>query len=80
MYNFDNTLVPSFLIGFSSFLQITRTTIKSGMSSKFGQIGPWTAELAALERLIKIFYLLENYFMTCWLSDEGSLPFGLLVL
>ena len=47
------TLAPSFLIGSSSFLQVTRTTIKSRMGSKFGQIRPWTVELAALERLEK---------------------------
>ena len=38
MYNVVNTLAPSFLIGSFSFLQVTRTTIKSWMSSKFGQI------------------------------------------
>ena len=32
-------------------MQVTRATIKSQMSLKFGQIRPWTAELAALERL-----------------------------
>ena len=53
MYNVVNTLAPSFLIGSSSFLQVTRTTITSQTSSKFGQIGPRTAELAALERLEK---------------------------
>ena len=53
MYNVVNTLAPSFLIGSSSFLQVTKTTIKSWTSSKFDQIGPWTAELAALERLEK---------------------------
>ena len=45
MYNVVSTLAPSFLIGSSPFLQVTRT------SSKFDQIRPWTAELAALERL-----------------------------
>ena len=45
---------PSFLIGTSSYLQVTRTFITSQMSSKFGQIGPRTAELAALERMKKI--------------------------
>ena len=50
-YNVVFTLAPSFLIGFSSFLQLTRTSITSRTSSKFGQIGPRTAELAALERL-----------------------------
>ena len=37
------------LIVWSSFLQISRTSIISGMSSKFGKIEPRTAELAALE-------------------------------
>ena len=53
MYNAVNTLAPSFLIGSTSLLQVTRTTIKSRSSSKFNQIRPWTAELAALERLEK---------------------------
>ena len=49
-----NTLAPSFLIGSSSYLQVTRTTIISRTSSNLGQIRPRTAELAALERLEKI--------------------------
>ena len=53
MYNVVNTLAPLFLIGSSSFLQVRRTTIKSRQSLKFDQIGPRTAELAALERLEK---------------------------
>ena len=48
-----STLAPSFLIGSSAYLQVTRTSIRSRTSSKFGQIGPRTAELAALERLEK---------------------------
>ena len=44
------TPAPSFLIGSSLFLQVTSTTIKSRMGSKFGKIGPGTNELAALER------------------------------
>ena len=48
------TLALSFLIGSSLFLQVTRTSITSRTSFKFGQIGPRTAELAALERLEKI--------------------------
>ena len=40
MNNDVTTLTPLFLIGSSSFLQVTRTTIKSGMVSKFGQIRP----------------------------------------
>ena len=51
MYNGVNTLAPSFLIESSSFLQVTRTTIKSGLSFKLSLIGPCTAELAALECL-----------------------------
>ena len=53
LYNVVSTLAPSFLIGYSSYLQVTRTSITSRTSSKFGQIGPRTAELAALERLEK---------------------------
>ena len=53
MYNVVTTLAPSFLIGPSSYLQVMRISIRSGTSSKFGQIGPRTAELAALERLEK---------------------------
>ena len=48
-----NTLAPSFLIGSSSYLQVTRTTIISRTSSNLGQIRLRTAELAALERLEK---------------------------
>ena len=53
LYNVVATLAPSFLIGSSSYLQVTRTSITSRTSSKFGQMGPRTAELAALERLEK---------------------------
>ena len=47
------TLAPPFLIGSTSFFQVTRTTIKSGQSSNLAQIGPNAAELAALERTEK---------------------------
>ena len=53
MYNVVNTLAPLFLIGSSSYWQITRTSITSRTSSKFDKIGPRTAELDALERLEK---------------------------
>ena len=53
MFNVVNTLAPSFLIGSSSFLQVTRTTIKSWTSSKLDKIRQWTAGFAALERLEK---------------------------
>ena len=55
-YNGENlvsTLAPSFLIGSSSFLQVTRTTVKAWMSLNLGRIPPLTSELAALERLKK---------------------------
>ena len=41
-------LIRSFL-----YLSVTRTCIKSRTSSNFGQVGPLTKELAALERLKK---------------------------
>ena len=47
------TLVPSFLIGSSSFLQVTRSTVKAQVGEKFGQIRPATVELAAFEHLKK---------------------------
>ena len=53
IYNVVNTLEPSFLIVSSSILQVRGPTIKSRPSSKFYQIGPWTAELAVLGRLEK---------------------------
>ena len=51
MDNVATTLAPSFLIEFSLFLQVTRSTIKAYMGLKFGQTRPWTVELAALECL-----------------------------
>ena len=50
MNNVVTTLAPSFLIGSSTFLQATRTPIKSGMGSKFGRIRSGTYELPAIER------------------------------
>ena len=55
-YNGEN-LALSFLIGWSSFLQVTRKNIKSRTISKFGQIGLRTAELAVLERLKTLYRL-----------------------
>ena len=83
MYNVVNILAPPFLIGSSSFLQVTRTTIKSQMSYKFCQIHLWTAELAAHNQLKTSFTYLrtvQNILMTCWLSGERSLSIGLLVV
>ena len=51
--NVVSTLAPSFLIGSSSYLQVTRTSITSRTSSKVGQIRSRPAELAALELLEK---------------------------
>ena len=53
-YNGENgvsTFSRLLLIRSSLYLQVTRKCIKSRMSSSFGQIGPLTTELAALERL-----------------------------
>ena len=53
-YNGENdvsTFSRLFLIRSFLYLQVTRTCIKSRMSSNFRQIGPLTTELAALERL-----------------------------
>ena len=38
------TLVPSFLDGFSSFLQVTSPTIMAWMSLNFGKIPSQTSE------------------------------------
>ena len=45
------TLVPSFLDGSSSFLQVTRITIKARMELHFNHIPGAIMELAALVRL-----------------------------
>ena len=53
-YNGENdvsTFSRLFFIGSFLYLQATRICIKSQTSSNFGQIGPLTTELAALERL-----------------------------
>ena len=44
-------LVPSFLDGSSSFLQVTRQTIKAWMTLNFSKIPSLTLELDVLERL-----------------------------
>ena len=53
LYNVVSTLAPLFLIGSSSYLQVTRTSITSRTSSNFSQIGQRAVGLAALERLEK---------------------------
>ena len=62
-YNGENlvsTLAASFVIGSSSSLQVTRTTIKAWSSSNLGRIPPLALELAALERLKKTTYNLVS--------------------
>ena len=49
--NIVSTLAPSFLLGSTSYLQVTSTTIKAWMSSKFGLIPLLTTELGDLECL-----------------------------
>ena len=65
------TLMPSFLIGSSSFLQDKRSTIKAWMGSEFGQIRPWTFWLVALERHKKspLTYNWRNVVTTLVLSN-----------
>ena len=46
-----STFSRLFLIRSFLYLRVTRTCIKSRTSSNFGQIGPLTTEVAALERL-----------------------------
>ena len=46
-----STLALPLFNGSSSFLQVTRTVVKAWMGSKFGKIGPESAELATIERL-----------------------------
>ena len=48
-----STLALPFFIRSSLFLQVTMTAIKAWMGSKFGKIGPGSAELASLESLKK---------------------------
>ena len=53
-YNGENgvsTFSRLLMIGSCLYLQVTKPCIKSRTSSNFGQIGPLTTELAALERL-----------------------------
>ena len=67
-----STLAPLYLIGSSSFLQVTRTTIKACMSSNFGRIPPLTLELVALERLKKKSYNLVSTLAPSFLIRSSS--------
>ena len=55
-----------FFSGSSSFLQVTKITTISRMSSKFVQIRHLTAELAALE-------CLKNKFLVLWPRGHSSI-------
>ena len=46
-----NTQGPSFYIGLSSVLQVTRTIMKAWMTLNFGQIRLLTTELVVIGRL-----------------------------
>ena len=67
-----NTLAPSFLIGSSSFLQVTRTCIKAWMSLNFGEIPPQITELAALGRLKKSMYIVVNTLAPSFLIESST--------
>ena len=54
-----NTPARSFLIGSSSFLQVTRICFEAWICSNFGKITQQTTELAALEHL-KLMYNVVN--------------------
>ena len=70
--NLVSTQAPSFLIGSSSFLQVTRTTIKAWTSSNFGRIPPLTSELVALERMKKTSYNLVSTLAPAFLIESSS--------
>ena len=76
MNNVVTTLAPSFLIGFSSFLQATSKPIISRMGTKFGRIRPGTYKLPALERLEKYpwTYIGRNVMTTLVLSILNGSP------
>ena len=64
------TLAPSFLFGSSSFLEVTKTSIISQMSSNLDQIRHLTAELSALECLKNQYFVLwpvSSIFVFQWI-------------
>ena len=78
-YNGENgvsTFSPLLLIRSSLNLQVMRICIKSRTSSNFGQFGPLTTELAALERL-KISHRL---IMKKWCLHASSFIFDRIVI
>ena len=78
-YNGGNdvsTFSRLFFIRPFSYLQVTRTCIKYRTSSNFGQFGPLTTELAALERL-KISHRL---IIGKWCLHAGSFIFDRIII
>ena len=71
-----STFSQLFLIRFFLYLQVTRTCIKSQTSLTFGQIGPLTMALAALEHL-KISHRL---IMGKWCLQASSFIFDRIVV
>ena len=55
-----NTLAPSFLIGSSSFLQVTRTCIKAWMSSNFGKFATKLGPLIDVRIKVLLNFLKRN--------------------
>ena len=77
-YNGENdvsTFSRLFLIRSFLYFQVTRTCIKSRMSSNFGQFGRLTTELAALERLKNF-----PYTMGKWCHHASSFIFNRIVI
>ena len=66
------TLVPSILIGSSSYLEVTRIAITSRMSSNFNLIRPLTAELSALECLKKSLFCVVATLASLFFSGSSS--------
>ena len=65
-------MTPSNVIGFSSFVEVTRTFITSQMSSNFSQIRYMTAELAALECLKKSIFSVVGTLAPSILNESSS--------
>ena len=66
------TLVPSCFIGISSFLQETKTCIKSWMISNFHPIPPLIAELAVLIVSENLMYNLVSTLASSFLIGSSS--------
>ena len=75
MFNVVSTQAPLFIFDLIIlFLQVMRTVTISRMSSKFGQIGPRTAELTALELLEKSSSGFIFYWIIFILAESHTMP------